>query len=96
MNKMTDAQKFSLIKREAIYTGLALVGLVIFWIVAGFGTSSIDVKIFHLPLWAFLGSIGVWIFGIFISFILSQKLFKDIDLDESDNSTVQRGGGNDD
>ena len=96
VNKMTDAQKFSLIKREAIYTGLALVGLIIFWIVAGFGTSSIDVKIFHLPLWAFLGSIGVWIFGIFISFILSQKLFKDIDLDESDNSTVQRGGGNDD
>ena len=84
-NKMTDAQKFSLVRREAIYTGLALVGLIIFWLVAGFGTAGIDAKIFHLPLWAFLGSIGVWIFGIFISFILSQKLFKNIELGGEDN-----------
>ena len=84
-NKMTDAQKFSLVRREAIYTGLALVGLIIFWLVAGFGTAGIDAKIFHLPLWAFLGSIGVWIFGIFISFILSRKLFKNIELGGDDN-----------
>ena len=85
-NKMTEAQKFSLVRREAIYTGLALVGLIIFWLIAGFGTSSLDVKIFHLPLWAFLGSIGVWLVAIFISFVLSKKLFKNIDL----------GGENDD
>ena len=83
---LSDAEKFSLVKREAFYTGIALVGLIIFWLVAGFGTAGIDAKIFHLPLWAFLGSIGVWIFGIFISFVLSRKLFKDIDL----------GGGEDD
>ncbi len=79
-NNLTDAEKFSLVRREAIYTGLALAGLIIFWLVAGFGTASLDVKIFHLPLWAVLGSIGVWIFAICASFILSRKLFKDIDL----------------
>ena len=78
--KMTDAEKFSLVRREALYTGLALAGLIIFWLIAGFGLASVDVKIFHLPLWAFAGSIGVWIFAIFVSWVLSRKLFRDVDL----------------
>ena len=85
-SKLDDAQKFKIVKREAVYTGIALIALIIFWLIAGFGTASLDIKIFHLPLWAFLGSIGVWIFAIVISFVLSRKLFKDIDLE----------GGNDD
>jgi len=83
---MSGAQKFSLVRREAIYTGLALVGLILFWLVAGFGTASLDVKIFHLPLWALLGTVGVWLVAIFIAALLSQKLFTDMDL----------GGDNDD
>ena len=85
-SKLDDVQKFKIVKREAGYTGIALVALIIFWLIAGFGTASLDIKIFHLPLWAFLGTIGVWIFAIVISFVLSKKLFKDIDLE----------GGNDD
>ena len=77
---MNEAQKFSLVKREAIYTGIALAGLIIFWLMAGFGTASSEIKIFHLPLWAILGSIGVWIVAITISAILSKILFKDVDL----------------
>ena len=82
---MSDAQKFSLVRREAIYTGLALIGLIIFWLIAGFGTASLDVKIFHLPLWALLGSIGVWLVAILISAVLSKMLFKDVDLGGEDN-----------
>lgn len=82
---MNDAQKFSLVRREAIYTGLALAGLIIFWLIAGFGTASLDVKIFHLPLWAILGSIGVWLVAILISFVLSKILFKDVDLGGDDD-----------
>jgi len=80
-----DAQKFGLVKREAIYTGLALVGLIIFWLVAGFGTAAVDVKIFHLPLWALLGTVGVWLVGIAIAALLSRKLFTDMDLGGDDN-----------
>ena len=83
--KMTEAKKFSLVKREAVYTGIALVGLIIFWLIAGFGLANSDVKIFHLPLWAVAGSIGVWIFAILASYILSRKLFKDIDLGGEEN-----------
>jgi len=85
MKKFTDAQKFSLVRREAIYTGVALVGLIIFWLVAGFGTASLDVKIFHLPLWAVLGTVGVWLVAIFISALLSKVLFKDVDLGGDEN-----------
>ena len=85
MKKFTDSQKFSLVRREAIYTGVALVGLIIFWLVAGFGTASLDVKIFHLPLWAVLGTVGVWFAAIFISAVLSKVLFKDVDLGGEDN-----------
>ena len=84
-SKFTDAQKFQIVRREAIYTLIALVTLIFFWLIAGFGTSSFDVKIFHLPLWAILGMIGVWIFAILISFILSRKLFTDIDLGGGDD-----------
>ena len=83
--KVDDAQKFKIVRREAIYTGIALVALIFFWLIAGFGTASIDVKIFHLPLWAILGTIGVWIFAIVISFVLSKKLFKDMDLGGGDD-----------
>ncbi|MBQ4494202.1 MAG: YhdT family protein [Selenomonadaceae bacterium] len=85
MKKYTDAEKFSLVRREAIYTGLALAGLIIFWLIAGFGTASSEIKIFHLPLWAVLGSIGVWLVAIVISAILSKILFKDIDLGGDDD-----------
>ena len=81
----TDAEKFSLVRREAIYTGLALCGLIIFWLIAGFGTASSDVKIFHVPLWAVLGSVGVWLVAIFISAVLSKILFKDVDLGGDDD-----------
>ena len=78
--KLSEAEKFSLIRREAIFTGIALIGLIIFWLIAGFGTSNIELKVFHLPIWAILGTIGVWFVAIIISFILSRKLFKNVDL----------------
>ena len=82
---LSDAQKFSLVRREAIYTGLALAGLIIFWLIAGFGTASLDVKICHVPLWAVLGTVGVWLVAILISFVLSRVLFKDVDLGGEDD-----------
>ena len=85
MKNYTEAEKFSLVRREAIYTGLALAGLIIFWLIAGFGTASSEIKIFHLPLWAVLGSIGVWVVAIVISAILSKILFKDVDLGGDDD-----------
>lgn len=85
LEKFSEKEKFKIVKREAIFTGIALIALIIFWFIAGFGTASLDIKIFHLPLWAILGTIGVWIFAIVISFVLSKKLFTDMDLEGGDN-----------
>ena len=82
MKKLNDTEKFNVVKREAFYTALALAALIIFWLIAGFGTSSLEVKIFHIPMWAILGTIGVWFFAIFLSFILSKKIFTDFDLED--------------
>ena len=83
--KITDAEKFSLIKREAFFTARALVGLIIFWLCAGFGTANFDFKFLHLPLWVWLGVFGTWFFAIFISFVLSKKIFTDFDLGGDDD-----------
>ena len=77
---MSKFKKYQQIRREAAFTGLALLVLILFWLAAGFGTASLDVKIMHLPLWAVLGSIGVWAMAIVLTFLLTHVVFKDMDL----------------
>ena len=79
---MSNNQKYLQIRREAAFTGLALLALILFWLVAGFGTASLDVKIMHLPLWAVLGSIGVWAMAIALTFMLTHFVFRDMDFDD--------------
>jgi len=76
----TDSEKYKQVKREAIFTAISLAALIIFWLIAGFGTSSIEIKIFHLPLWAILGTIGVWIAAIILTFLLTKLIFRDMEL----------------
>ena len=59
---------------EAKRTVIALMILIAFWLIAGFGASTIEVKIFSIPLWAILGTIGVWLFGVIISISLSRSI----------------------
>ena len=81
---MSDKQKYLQIRREAAFTGLTLLALILFWLVAGFGTASLDVKIMHLPLWAVLGSIGVWAMAILFTFLLTKFIFRDMDFGTDD------------
>ena len=62
---MTERGKYRQIKREAIATGVVLLLLILFWLVAGFGLSGLDVKVFHLPLWAVMGTVGVWFMAFY-------------------------------
>ena len=55
---MSEKEKYLQIRREAMWTGFALVILILFWLVAGFGMSHIDVKVFGLPVWAVTGNCG--------------------------------------
>lgn len=79
---MTNYEKLQQIKKEAIVTGIALIVLIAFWSVAGFGVSSVDITIFNLPLWSVTGTVGVWIFAMFLVWFLLRFFFKDMDLEE--------------
>lgn len=80
---MTEKEKYLQIRREAMWTGIVLAVLILFWLVAGFGLSHVDVRLFGLPIWAVGGTVGVWIFAMVLVKLLTVFVFKDFDLEES-------------
>lgn len=82
---MTSYEKLQQIKKEASVTAIALVVLIIFWCVAGFGVSGVDVKVFNLPLWSVTGTVGVWLFAMLLVCFLLKFFFKDMDLEEEES-----------
>ena len=80
---MSDYEKYQQIKREAGWTGLALLVLIGFWIAAGFGLSGMEGELFGLPIWAVTSSLGVWLFAIVIVRLLTSFVFRDMELDEA-------------
>ena len=77
---MTEKKKYRQVQREAVATGIVLLLLILFWLVAGFGLSGSEIKIFHLPLWAVMGSVGVWFMAIFLVRVLTKTVFRDMPL----------------
>lgn len=88
--EMTNEKKYAQVRKEAMYTGLALVFLILFWIVAGFGLAQVDVKVFHLPLWAVTSSVGVWAMAVLLVKFLTKYVFADMSL-QDDEEVEQRG-----
>ena len=76
-------EKYRQCRKEAGATGILLVLLILFWCVAGFGLSGTDADVFGLPLWAVLGTVGVWAFAILGVIVLVRGVFRDLPLDES-------------
>lgn len=83
---MTEYEKFEQIKREAKFTGIALVILIIFWCVAGFGMANVNITIFNLPLWSVAGTVGVWLFAMVLVWFMIHFIFKDMNLEEENIS----------
>mgnify|MGYP003333699565 CR=1 FL=1 len=78
---MTEKEKYLQICREAMWTGITLVTLILFWLVAGFGLANSSIKVCGLPIWAVAGTFGVWIFAMVLVKLLTTCIFKDFDLD---------------
>ena len=81
---MTNEEKYQQVRRDAAATGLVLAAIILFWCLAGFGAASLNVKIFHLPLWVVTSCIGTWMFALVLVRFLTKKVFKDMDLEEDD------------
>ena len=65
--------------KEAKMTALGLLSLIVVWLLAGGLLSGVEVTIFHIPLWAIAGTLGVWTVAIAIATTLSRHS-KDADL----------------
>ena len=49
---MKRKEKLRQIAKEAKSVRWAVIAIIVFWIVAGFGVSKLHITIFHTPLWA--------------------------------------------
>ena len=76
---MKRKEKLRQIAKEAKSVLWAVIAIIVFWIVAGFGVSKLHITIFHTPLWAVTGCIGTWIFSIIVVVYLMKRVFKDFD-----------------
>ena len=83
---MTNEEKYHQVKKEAASTGFVLFAIIIFWLIAGFGTAMLDIKIFHMPLWVLTSCIGTWLFGMAMVWFLITKVFKDMDLEDEEDA----------
>ena len=73
MNKYAETLK------EAKATVAVLAALIVFWLLAGIVGSGIELTVCKVPMWAILGTLGVWSFAIILATNLSRSI-KDTDL----------------
>ena len=86
---MTREEKYRQVRREAGATGVLLALIILFWCAAGFGLAGGPVFVFGLPLWAVMGTVGVWLFAIVGVYVLVHGWFADMSLDDEEQT---RGG----
>lgn len=87
---MTREEKYRQVRREAGATGVLLALIILFWCAAGFGLAGVPVFVLGLPLWAVMGTVGVWMFAIVGVYVLVHGWFADMSLDDEEART--RGG----
>lgn len=81
---MKRSDKFRQANREAKATVVAAIAVIIFWCVAGFGLADSDITFLHTPLWVWGGCVGTWIFAVLVTIFLSERVFKNFDLDNKE------------
>ena len=86
---MTREEKYRQVRREAGATGVLLALIILFWCAAGFGLAGVPLFVLGLPLWAVMGTVGVWMFAIVGVYVLVHGWFADMSLEDEEQT---RGG----
>lgn len=82
---MKRSEQFRQANKEAKITCYATLSVIIFWILAGFGLSGLDINILNTPVWVWGGCVGTWIFSMFVAVYISEKVIKDVECDVPDS-----------
>lgn len=85
---LTYKQKHRQANREALATVIGLAATIVVWALCGFGLSTLDVTVFHTPLWVVGGTLGTFAFSIVVTVVLAKRVFKDFDLDDTAGNTA--------
>lgn len=83
---MTYKEKFQQANKEAKYTFLLFMIMMIWWFVTGLGLKDVEVYILGIPLWAALSSFGTVIIASVGNWILTRFFFKNFDFEEDGKS----------
>ncbi len=86
MEHLTYYEKHQQAQKEARASVLALVALVVFWCVAGFGMSHTKLVWLSVPAWVWLGIGGTWICACALAVYLVRHVFVSFDLGEESSS----------
>lgn len=87
---MTYKEKLQQANKEAKAAVIALALTVVVWIIAGFGIAPLGITLFNTPLWIITGCCGTWIFAIVVTVFMAKFVFKDIDLDDEEETADER------
>lgn len=84
MKPMTHEEKNRQIRKEALAT-VILFAICILWHVGfGYGLSGCSIQFFHLPLWWWLSTPGVFVVAVVGVIFLLKKVFVNFDFDETE------------
>lgn len=89
MKRITYREKIEQTHREAKATVVALLVTIVAWALLGFGLSTLDVQVFHMPLWVLGATIGVYVVSLVVIVVLRHAVFCDFDLDEHAQASTQ-------
>lgn len=85
---MNQLNKWKQINAEARASGFALIAIIIFWVIAGFGVSRLHITVGHTPLWVITGCLGTWVFAVILVAWMMKHVFKDFSLDDENSEEV--------
>lgn len=89
LKKLNYKEKFIQMNKEAKATWILFTIMLLWWVFTGLFFKDVNVKIFYMPLWAFLSTIGTMIISTVGVIILVKKIFVDFELDEDEEDFIE-------
>lgn len=98
----TYSDKMRRANKEALYSVIALVIIVVAWLLGGVCLSGVDAQFASTPIWIIGGTLGTWLVAVVISIVFAKRIFANFSLDDENDEiedpdstseeTIESGG----